>query len=71
MNKYRDIMNECYRCKNKENVPRNCHIKCNAPDPFMTGQHFGVVNSWFDYPALFDPIWKEKLCDNFAEKENQ
>ena len=69
MTKPMDIMNECYRCKNKENIPLNCYIKCTNPDPFMKGRHFGKISGWFDYPARFDPIWKEKLCDNFAGKE--
>lgn len=36
----------------------------------MVGDKHGIVNGWFLYPILFDPIWKEKKCDNFADMED-
>ncbi len=62
-------MNKCHQCKNMENVPGNCHIKCNKPDPDMTGDDWGKQNGWFIYPILFDPIWATKECVNFDEVE--
>lgn len=58
----------CYKCKNKESVLGNAHIKCNKPDLFMTGREQGIENGWFYYPLLFDPIWRTKECDNFEQK---
>jgi len=65
----RNMMNECYYCEHKENVPGNAHIKCNCPDPEMTGNNYGKSQGWFYYPTLFDPTWKTKLCKNFKSKE--
>lgn len=58
---------ECWKCEHKEAVPYNCHIKCNNPDPDMTGNQHGINKGWFIYPLLFDPVWKTKLCVNFSE----
>ena len=63
----RNKMDECYYCKYKQEVPGNCHIRCAKPDANMKGDPHGIKNGWFIYPALFDPVWKEKLCDNFEE----
>ena len=54
----------CYKCKHKRSVPGNCHIACANPDPKMSGDPHGIKNGWFIYPLLFDPIWKNKVCDN-------
>lgn len=59
---------ECYECIHKRNVPGNCHIQCNAPDPNMTGDPHGINKGWFMYPILFDPAWKTKVCVNFNKK---
>ncbi len=61
-------MNDCYDCKSKRNVPGNCHIECINPDKDMTGSEHGIKNGWFIYPALFDPTWMTKKCNNFEEK---
>lgn len=58
----------CYKCKNKREVPGNAHIKCVKPDPKMTGDPHGIRNGWFIYPSLFDPVWRTKECDNFEGK---
>jgi hypothetical protein len=63
-----NMKNECYSCAHKEEVPGNCHIKCNNPDPAMCGNEHGIKKGWFIYPFLFDPVWKEVACSNFAEK---
>ncbi len=63
------MMEECYSCKHRRNVPGNCHIECVKPDQDMTGNSHGIKNGWFMYPWLFDPVWKTKLCDNFESKE--
>lgn len=70
MGKTRDFRNECYHCKYKREVPGNCHIKCVKPDPDMTGNQHGIRNGWFMYPLLFDPTWKESLCQNYKDSEN-
>ena len=67
--KKRTMMNECYSCKHKRNVPGDCHVECAKPDPRMTGNPHGMANGWFIYPLLFDPTWKTKDCSNFEEKE--
>lgn len=67
MSDERTMMNECYTCKHKENVPGNCHIKCVKPDANMTGNEHGIKEGWFMYPLLFDPVWKTKECDNYSE----
>ena len=59
------MANNCYECKNKRNVPGNCHIQCVKPDPKMTGNEHGIRSGWFMYPMLFDPVWATKKCVNF------
>ena len=59
------MSNECYYCKHKEEVPGDAHIKCGKPDSKMSGNPHGIKNGWFFYPMVFDPVWKEKKCDNF------
>ena len=66
--KERTMMNECYRCKNRRNVPGDCHIQCIKPDPEMTGNQRGIDKGWFLYPFCFDPVWKTRVCDNFEPK---
>ena len=60
-----NMQDECYHCKHKRIVPNNAHIKCINPDADMTGEPHGIVNGWFLYPLLFDPVWKQKNCKNF------
>lgn len=57
----------CYDCKHMRNVPGDCHISCNNPDPKMTGNARAQRMGWFFYPHVFDPVWMEKVCDNFEE----
>ncbi len=61
--------NECWSCKSKRPVPGNAHIRCDNPDPEMTGDKHGVEHGWFFYPGCFDPTWKTKMCTNFKQKE--
>jgi hypothetical protein len=65
----RDVVNECYHCTHKRNVSGDAHVTCVNPDPKMRGDQYGISHSWFNYPTLFDPVWKTKLCDNFELKE--
>ena len=67
--KERTRSGECYDCVHKQDVPGNAHIRCNKPDASMTGNPHGVANGWFYYPSLFDPSWKETLCNNYESKE--
>ena len=60
---------ECYKCSHRRSVPGNAHIQCIKPDKFMTGNERGIENGLFNYPFLFDPTWKTKLCSNFEETE--
>jgi len=64
----RTITNECHLCKNKRNVPGDCHIKCIKPDKKMTGNEHGIREGWFLYPFNFDPTWKTKMCNNFESE---
>ena len=59
---------DCYECKHRRNVPGNAYIQCVKPDLLMTGSEHGIRNGWFDYPWLFDPIWKTKECDHWEAK---
>jgi hypothetical protein len=61
-------MNECYSCQHKRNVPCSAYVRCVKPDPKMVGVGWGKVNGWFDYPLLFDPVWKDLDCSNFKQK---
>ena len=58
-------MNNCFGCKNHEEVPGNYHIRCKKPDPEMTGNEHGKASGWFLYPFLFDPVWATKRCKNY------
>lgn len=62
------MSSKCYSCKFKRSVPGNCHIACSNPDMHMTGNKHGIVNGWFFYPVLFDPIWMTKECSNYEEQ---
>lgn len=62
------IINECYSCVHKSEVPGNAHIACDNPDVNMTGNAHGIRRGWFFYPILFDPVWKTKACDNYTPK---
>jgi len=57
---------ECWKCRHRREVPGNAHIRCAHPDPQMTGSQHGIDHGWFFYPALFDPVWKTRLCANRA-----
>jgi hypothetical protein len=61
----RNKMSECWSCKNKRPIPGDAHISCAKPDANMTGNKHGIRSGWFMYPFNFDPVWKEKLCDNY------
>ena len=63
-----DAQDKCYSCKNKHNIPGDCHIGCSKPDPNMTGNPHGISNGWFFYPFNFDPIWMTKKCSNYEPK---
>lgn len=65
MERQRTKINECYTCKFRRNVPCNTHILCANPDPKMQGNPHGIKKGWFIYPILFDPVWKERDCNNY------
>jgi len=64
----RNMMNECYDCDFRRNVPGDMHIICINPDSEMEGNEHGIKKGWFFYPLLFDPVWKIKSCKNFRKK---
>ena len=69
MKKELTAINECYHCKFKGNIPGDVvHISCSNPDPKMGGGIHGIRNGWFIYPIWFDPVWKQKRCENFEQK---
>ena len=68
MTEERTKMNECYSCKNRRDVFYSAHTECVKPDAEMVGNKHGIKNGWFMYPINFDPVWKEKLCDNYESK---
>lgn len=61
----RDPKTECWNCTHRRQLVSSAHILCGKPDPKMRGNTYGIRNGWFYYPISFQPIWKEKLCDNF------
>ena len=61
----RNMIDECYSCESRREVPGDAHIECADPDREMTGNPHGIRMGWFMYPLLFDPVWKTKLCDNY------
>jgi hypothetical protein len=63
-NKNKNMLHECWSCKYKRTIPGNAHISCAKPDPNMSGLPYGIKNGWFEYPIIFDPIWKIKYCSN-------
>ena len=65
------VKNDCYICEHKVDVPWNCHIQCNNPDPEMTGYPYGVQMGWFIYPFLFDPVWMTKKCSNYLRRNDE
>ena len=67
----RDKMNECYYCIYSRPIPGDTHLSCTNPDINMMGNKYGITQGWFSYPYNFDPVWKERLCDNFKDKRGQ
>lgn len=63
--KERNKRNECYQCKHRTEVPGSYHSVCNNPDKEMEGDKHGIKSGWFNYPFNFDPVWKDKDCNNF------
>lgn len=62
----KNMMNECYSCKNRGSVTGSVHSYCTKPDLDMkcSSQH---ALRWFFYPFDFDPTWKDRLCKNFED----
>lgn len=65
-----NLETDCYKCKNRRNIPGDMHSQCMKPDRGMTGDAHGITNGWFWYPINFDPIWRTKECDNFELSDN-
>lgn len=61
--------NNCYKCIHKRDIPGDAHVTCIKPDLQMIGNKYGIANGWFFYPLNFDPVWMERVCNNFEEKE--
>ena len=61
-------LEECFTCKYRENIQGDAHIKCTNPDKTMIGSPHGIRFGWFNYPNNFDPIWKEKKCSTYSNK---
>lgn len=36
----------------------------------MRGNQHGIKSGWFFYPLLFDPTWKEAMCNNYQNHES-
>ena len=64
----RSMIDECYSCEHRREIPGDCHSRCVNPDPAMTGHAHGIRNGWFWYPLNFDPVWKTRDCANFKAK---
>ena len=77
----KNMMNECYKCKYRGDVPGSAHSSCNHPyiqqyamKAFealnIRANEHGVNSGWFIWPYNFDPTWLEN-CDGFKEKEKE
>ena len=63
-------LSECDYCKHKiEAYKYSSHIRCSKPDPNMKGNTYGIWKGWFNYPEMFNPVWKLEKCKNFEAKE--
>lgn len=60
-------LNECYYCKHKREIKGHAHVSCARPDYSMVGDDHGIKSGWFNYPINYDPIWKNKKCNNFKK----
>ena len=60
----------CYECKNRREIPGDCHSQCVKPDASMIGNKHGIKNGWFMYPFNYDPIWMESDCKNFESNNS-
>jgi len=69
MSENRSIKNECYSCEHRRSIPGDAHSQCINPDPKMIGNKNGIRNGWFNYPINFDPVWKQKECNNYETKD--
>ena len=65
----RNMMEECFSCIHRREIPGDAHTRCSKPDKNMTGNPHGIKRGWFFYPFNFDPVWKEKLCSNYQTSE--
>lgn len=61
----RNKRTECYTCVHRRSIPGDAHSFCSKPDLEMKGNPHGIKSGWFFYPINFDPVWKEKLCNNY------
>ena len=61
----RNMKTECYQCTHRKEIPGDAHSRCVKPDAAMVGNPHGIKKGWFMYPINFDPVWKERLCQNF------
>lgn len=58
---------ECWDCVNRRPVAGSFHISCAKPDFSIKANIVGVRKGWFFYPYNFDPVWKESLCQNWED----
>jgi len=56
---------DCYKCKHKQSIPGDCHLRCKNSNATVAGVEHGIKNGWFCWPANFDPTWLVS-CDGFA-----
>ena len=61
-------MNECFSCESAVEIEDDFCFSCLNPDPEMIGDPHGIDQGFFNYPLVFDPIWKAKTCSNFSQK---
>lgn len=64
----------CYDCKNRRNIPGDCHFACIANWKSMRmppGDPHGIRNGWYLFPFNFDPTWGPDECQQFDSKGDQ
>lgn len=58
---------DCYKCKYKNNIPGDAHIRCSNKAAVVEGNLYGYQRGWFKWPHNFDPVWL-KSCNGFESK---
>ncbi len=62
------LLNNCWECAHRRDLPRNAHIECANPPKVMLGNRHGIDHGWLFFPTCFDPMWMLTKCSNYKQK---